>query len=87
MVNQAILTKDDPVADVLFGVDDTLPDPGVRREDLFAPHESPVLADVPDGCELDPEHRVTPIDFGDVCLNYDKEALGDLAPPSTTRTT
>ena len=32
---------------------------------------------------LDPEHRVTPIDHGDVCLNYDKEwfASRQIAPP------
>ncbi len=82
MVNQAILTKDDPIADVMFGVDDTFLTRALS-EGLFAPHESAALADVADELELDPVHRVTPIDFGDVCLNYDKEALGDLAPPST----
>ena len=32
---------------------------------------------------LDPEHRVTPIDRGDVCLNYDKHwyATRGIAPP------
>ena len=34
---------------------------------------------------LDPEHRVTPIDTGDVCLNYDKAGLQEagLKPPRT----
>src|SRR5262249_46604924 len=32
---------------------------------------SPALADVPEEFRLDPEHRVTPVDYGDVCLNYD----------------
>jgi thiamine transport system substrate-binding protein len=30
-----------------------------------------VLEHVPDGFKLDPEFRVTPVDYGDVCLNYD----------------
>lgn len=82
LVNQAVLTKDDPVADVLFGIDDTFLTRALD-EDVFQPYESPLLADVPDSLELDPDHRVTPIDFGDVCLNYDKEALGDLKPPAS----
>ncbi len=80
LVNQAILTKGDPVADVLFGIDDTFLSRALA-EDVFVAHESPLLADVPDALELDPEHRVTPIDFGDVCLNYDKETLADTPPP------
>jgi thiamine transport system substrate-binding protein len=82
LVSQAVLTKDDPVADVLFGIDDTFLSRALD-EDVFQAYESPLLADVPDALELDAEHRVTPIDFGDVCLNYDKEALGDLAPPAS----
>lgn len=82
LVNQAILTRDDPVADVLFGVDDTFLSRALD-EDIFAPYESPLLSDVPDSLELDSEHRVTPIDFGDVCLNYDVEGLGDLEPPTS----
>jgi thiamine transport system substrate-binding protein len=82
LVNQAILTKGDPVADVLFGIDDTFLSRALA-EDVFVAYESPMLTDVPDALELDPEHRVTPIDFGDVCLNYDKEALADTAPPAS----
>ena len=70
MVNQAILSKDNPLADVLFGVDDTYLSRALDEE-IFLIHKakqvdrvSPVL--------IDREHRVTPIDFGDVCINYDK---------------
>lgn len=78
--NQAILTKDNPVADVLFGIDDSFLSRALD-ENIFHPHESPLLADVPDRLELDPEHRVTPIDFGDVCINYDVSAYAGGAPP------
>ncbi len=84
VVNQAILTKDSPQGDVLFGVDNTFLSRALD-EDLFLAHESPALDRVDDALELDPEHRVTPIDTGDVCLNYDKAALEDagLEPPAT----
>ncbi len=83
-VNQAILTRDNPVADVLFGVDNTLLSRALD-EDLFLAYEAPGLDDVPDALELDPEHRVTPIDFGDVCINYDREGLetAGIAAPQT----
>ncbi len=80
MTNQAILTKDNPVADVLFGVDDSFLSRALG-EDIFEPYESSLLTDVPDRLELDPEFRVTPIDFGDVCINYDVAAYTDTVPP------
>jgi thiamine transport system substrate-binding protein len=70
MVNQAILTKDDPLGDVLFGVDNTFLSRALD-EDLFLPYESPLLTSVSDDLLVDDEHRVTPIDRGDVCLNHD----------------
>ena len=84
MVNQAILTKGAPQGDVLFGVDNNLLSRAID-EDLFVPYESPALADVDPSLVLDPEHRATPIDTGDVCLNYDVAGLAEagLEPPST----
>ncbi|MFA9446452.1 thiamine ABC transporter substrate binding subunit [Egicoccus sp. AB-alg6-2] len=70
-VNQAILTKDAPLGDVLFGVDNTFLSRALDEE-LFVAYESPALADVDPQFVLDEEHRVTPVDFGDVCLNYDR---------------
>lgn len=83
-VNQAILTKDNPLADVLFGVDDTFLSRALN-EDIFVAHESEFLSDVDDSLEVDPEHRVTPIDFGDVCLNYDIAWFTEngIEPPAT----
>ena len=53
-------------------------------EDLFAVHEAATLTDVPEDLRADTSHRVTPIDFGDVCINYDKQGLAEagLAPPA-----
>lgn len=81
MVNQAILTRDAPLADVLFGVDDTFLSRALDAS-IFLPYESGLLGDVGDGLVLDPEHRVTPIDFGDVCVNYDRAAFATNPPPA-----
>lgn len=70
MVNQAILTRSNPLGDVLFGVDNTFLSRALQN-DLFEPYESPLLEEVDEAFRTDPEHRVTPIDYGDVCLNYD----------------
>ena len=69
LVARAVLTSDVPEADVLYGIDNTFLQRGLDG-DIFIPHESPALASVPDQLELDPEFRVTPINFGDVCVNY-----------------
>ena len=84
MLNQAILTKDAPQGDVLFGVDSTFLSRALDEE-LFVAYESPALEGVDESLVLDPEHRVTPIDTGDVCLNYDKAGLAEagLEPPSS----
>lgn len=68
MVNQAILTRDNPLADVLFGIDDTFLSRALN-EDILVPFESERLDDVDPDLIVD--DRVTPIDYGDVCLNYD----------------
>jgi len=78
LVSQAVLTAGNPVADVLFGIDNTFLCRGLAAN-VFVPYESPGLADVPDDLELDPNHLVTPIDVGDVCVNYAKSAYPDPA--------
>jgi thiamine transport system substrate-binding protein len=69
LVSSAILTKDNPTADVMFGIDNTFLQRGLDAE-LFLPYASPLLAAVDAALQLDPENRVTPIDYGDVCVNY-----------------
>jgi thiamine transport system substrate-binding protein len=84
VVNKAILTKDDPQADVLFGIDSNTLTKAFDA-DLFEPYESPGLADVDTSFQLDDQFRVTPVDHGDVCLNYDKAWFSSkgLAPPAS----
>jgi len=71
MLNQAILTKDAPIADILFGVDNTFLSRALEA-DIFEVYQSPALTDIPDEFKLDPSNRALPVDYGDVCINYDK---------------
>ena len=82
VVTRALLTAGNPEGDVLFGIDNNLLARALAGE-VFEPYESPALAEVDPELALDPEHRVTPIDHGEVCLNYDKAwfASRGLAPP------
>ncbi len=83
LVAQACLTAGEPLGDVLFGIDNTFLQRGLDCG-MFEPYASPNLADVPDHFELDGEHRATPVDFGDVCLNYWVDAFDGSPPPPTS---
>ncbi len=83
LVAQACLTAGEPLGDVLFGIDNTFLQRGLDCA-MFEPHTSPGLAGVPERFVLDPEHRVTPVDFGDVCLNYWVDAFDGSPPPPSS---
>jgi thiamine transport system substrate-binding protein len=80
IVTRALLTAGDPEGDVLFGVDNNLL-ARTLEGDVFEEYESPELENVHPSLRLDPENRATPIDRGDVCLNYDKAAYAALDEP------
>src|SRR5690606_34643222 len=84
MINQSILSRENPLGDVMYGVDNTFLSRALNA-DLFIPYESPALADVPEEFIVDDEFRVTPVDYGDVCLNYDVSYFeeNDLAIPQS----
>ncbi|MFF3764842.1 thiamine ABC transporter substrate binding subunit [Streptomyces sp. NPDC001922] len=84
-VNQEILSRGNPRGDVFFGVDNTLLSRALDH-DLFTPYEAKGLAGVDRKLQLDAaEHRVTPVDSGEICVNYDRKYFADkkLAPPKT----
>lgn len=83
-LNQAILAKEDPFADVFFGVDNTFLGRALDSG-IFEPYESSELAKVPDEYQLDDTHHLLPVDYGDVCLNYDRNWFAEnaLAPPQS----
>jgi thiamine transport system substrate-binding protein len=85
VLNKAILTKGKPEGDVLWGLDNTLLSRAVDSE-VFAPYTSPQLASLGTAFSaLVPGHEVTPVDYGDVCVNIDSgwyQAKG-ITPPTS----
>lgn len=82
-VNKAALSKEKPLADVFYGVDNTFLSRALE-EDIFEPYQSSLLEDIPDEFHLDPQDRALPVNFGDVCLNYQISYFEEnkLAPPA-----
>ncbi len=70
ILNKAILTKKNPLADVLYGIDNSLL-ARAQLHDLFVEYESPNLSKVPLKYIFDQSHIVTPIDVGYVNFNFD----------------
>jgi len=83
-LNRAILSKDAPLADVFYGVDNTFLSRALQA-DIFEPYASPLLADIPAAFKLDAGNRALPVDYGDVCINYDKAYFAEkkLAVPQS----
>src|SRR3954451_23482877 len=71
LTNKLVLTKDNPLADGVFGIDNTFAsravDEGVlERYDAHQPASSAKFA-----LDGDAGRYLTPIDYGDVCINVD----------------
>lgn len=89
MLNQAILSKENPQADVIYGIDNTFLSRALEA-DIALPLSQLPLDDIPENLRIDPENRFFPVDYGDVCLNYDKDAFestGLAVPQSLTALT
>ena len=70
-LNKAILSKNAPLADVFYGVDNTFLSRAVDAG-IFEPYNPPLLKTIPTIYQLDPTLNLLPVDYGDVCINYDK---------------
>ena len=84
MVSKAVLTAGNPEGDVMFGVDNTFLS-RVVDADVFEPYEAAGLDAVPAELRaLVPDGEATPVDFGDVCVNYDMAWFEEhgLEPPA-----
>ena len=84
LVNKAILTKNAPQADVIYGVDNTFLSRALDGG-IFEAYNAPALQNIPQQFKLDPQNRALPVDYGDVCINYDKDYFSQnkLAVPQT----
>lgn len=83
-LNRAILTKGSPEADVFYGVDNTFLSRALE-EGIFIPYNAAGLKQIPAEFKLDAQNRALPVDYGDVCINYDKAyfASHNLALPQS----
>ena len=84
VIARAVLTKDEPIADVIIGFDFSQFGK-VFSNDILEAYASPELENIPESYRLDPENRALPFNFGEICINYDKKYFADhdLAVPSS----
>jgi thiamine transport system substrate-binding protein len=75
-LNKVILSKDAPLADVFFGVDNTFLSRALKA-DIFEPYTAAGVAAVAADLRLAPNDELTPIDFGFVNLNVDAGWFAD----------
>jgi len=87
-LNRAILTKGAPIADVLYGFDNTFLSRALEA-DILLPYRSPEVRNLKATLLLDPTFRALPVDYGWVSLNYDRAYFKDRplpkAPPDLAR--
>jgi thiamine transport system substrate-binding protein len=82
-LNQVILTRDAPLGDAFFGVDNTFLTRALAAK-IYDRYRPPALASVTPSLRLDPTGHASPVDFGDVCINIDTRAYTrGTAPPAT----
>jgi thiamine transport system substrate-binding protein len=85
LTNKLVLTKGNPLADGVFGIDNTfasraVADGVLQQYDAHQPASAASFA-----LPGDASHELTPIDYGDVCVNADDAwfTRHHLAPPTT----
>jgi thiamine transport system substrate-binding protein len=85
MVTKATLTAGNPEGDVMFGVDNTFLSAALDGKvfDKYQPNGWNEIAT--NLTALVPGHQLTPVDFGDVCINYDVGwfATNNVKPPGS----
>ena len=92
LVNQLILTKDAPLGDAVFGIDNSFASRAIDAG-VLAPYTSPALPAAAAKYRAGDSGSLTPIDVGDVCVNVDHSwfvakglaepvTLDDLAKPA-----
>ena len=77
------LSGSTPSADVFFGLDNTFLSRALD-ENILEPYNAPQLTQIPAEFKLDSENRALPVDYGDVCINYDKAWFEQNALPLPT---
>ncbi|MBN0041783.1 thiamine ABC transporter substrate-binding protein [Cellulosimicrobium cellulans] len=80
LVNQLILTKDSPLGDVVFGIDNTFASRAID-EGVLAPYTPEDLSDSAASYAVGDGDELTAVDLGDVCVNVDHAWFADAGIP------
>ena len=72
VLNRVILSKDNPIADVIYGVDNTFLSRAIEYE-IFEEYTSTNLLNVLPEFRSEISNQATPINYGDVCINIDQK--------------
>jgi len=80
LLSTSILTKSNPIGDVIFGIDNTFLSRALNAE-IFAPYKSPLQSQIIKDLDHEKSDYLTPVDYGHVCLNYWKSSFSDNFPP------
>lgn len=97
LLNRLILTRRAPIADVVYGLDNSLL-ARAKSADVLTPYVSPNLKAVPAARRLDEAGALNTVDYGYVALNYDRayfqkaglalpKTLDELATPAYAKLT
>jgi len=76
MLAKAALSAGRPEGDVIVGIDNTLMGRALAA-DLLEPYRPAALGAVPDELRLDDSGRLTPVDWGSVCVDADRQWFAD----------
>jgi thiamine transport system substrate-binding protein len=80
VLSSTILAAGNPTADVVFGIDNTMLSKALGA-DIFEAYVSPEFEKLDEKFKFSFDGMVSPVDYGDVCINYEIEKYG-LNPPS-----
>lgn len=91
MTNKLVLTKDKPLGDLAFGVDNTFATRALKAG-VFQPYAAPASKNGADRFDVEQDSMLTAVDYSDVCINVDHayftnaklaepKSLEDLAKP------
>ncbi|MHA1886511.1 MAG: thiamine ABC transporter substrate-binding protein [Promethearchaeota archaeon] len=88
LITRLLGEKDNPVADVVIGLDNSLVFEA-KQHGLLTPYSSPVLENISVSLidNLDPEHYLLPYDYGIIAFNYDSLRINTSTVPSLTNLT
>lgn len=86
LVNQLVLTKDAPLGDVVYGIDNTFASRAID-EGVLEPYESPAAPEAAADLAVGDGSHLTAVDVGDVCINVDHEWFAEAGVPEPTTLT